>query len=134
MVSRKRSRSDVDVDAAQSSPDQSEEKPGLLHRLRNCWEFANLMQFITMFGRLMRIDEDFEIDVRGSRCGFRGCCAIQKSFRALANSGLQDLENECLKTEPSEKLLEIGLCLLKWVSSHRGLTYALCREWCVLSS
>ncbi|KAL4989070.1 hypothetical protein BDW68DRAFT_157371, partial [Aspergillus falconensis] len=34
-----------------------------------------------------------------------------------------DLENECLKPGPSEKLLEIGLCLLKWVSSHRGLTY-----------
>lgn len=36
---------------------------------------------------------------------------------------LQDLEVECLKPEPSEKLLEIGLCLLKWISSHRGLTY-----------
>lgn len=30
---------------------------------------------------------------------------------------------ECLKPGPSEKLLEIGLCLLKFVSSHRGLTY-----------
>lgn len=36
---------------------------------------------------------------------------------------LQDLEAECLKPEPSQKLLEIGLCLLKWISSHRGLTY-----------
>jgi hypothetical protein len=35
----------------------------------------------------------------------------------------QDLEDECLKPEPSYKLLEIGLCLLKWISSHRGLTY-----------
>ncbi|RMJ21768.1 PHD finger domain protein [Aspergillus sp. HF37] len=96
MVTRKRARSDV-ADAAQSpAPAEPEEQPGLLHRLRNCWEFANLMQFITMFGRLMKIDEDFEID---------------------------DLENECLKTESSEKLLEIGLCLLKWVSSHRGLTF-----------
>lgn len=34
----------------------------------------------------------------------------------------QDLEDECLKPEPSYKLLEIGLCLLKWISSHRGLT------------
>lgn len=39
----------------------------------------------------------------------------------------QDLEDECLKPEPSHKLLEIGLCLLKWISSHRGLTYV---EWC----
>lgn len=30
---------------------------------------------------------------------------------------------ECLKPEPSEKLMEIGLSLLKFVSSHRGLTY-----------
>lgn len=37
----------------------------------------------------------------------------------------QDLEDECLKPEPSHKLLEIGLCLLKWISSHRGLTYVL---------
>jgi len=35
----------------------------------------------------------------------------------------QDLETECLKPGPSEKLLDIGLCMLKFVSSHRGLTY-----------
>ena len=34
----------------------------------------------------------------------------------------QDLEAECLEPGPSEKLAEIGLCLLKFVSSHRGLT------------
>jgi DNA-directed RNA polymerase len=35
----------------------------------------------------------------------------------------QDLEDECMKPEPSHRLLEIGLCLLKWISSHRGLTF-----------
>ncbi len=35
----------------------------------------------------------------------------------------QDLEAECLKPEPSPKLARIGLQLLKYVSSHRGLTY-----------
>ena len=30
-----------------------------------------------------------------------------------------------MKTEPSEKLVELGLSLLKHVSSHRGLMYAL---------
>lgn len=30
---------------------------------------------------------------------------------------------ECLKPEPSDKLDEIGLALLKWISSHRGLTF-----------
>ncbi|THC90887.1 hypothetical protein EYZ11_009652 [Aspergillus tanneri] len=91
MVSRKRTRSEVDA-----APEQPPEEPSLLDRLRSCWEFANIMQYITIFGKLMKIDEDF---------------------------GIEDLENECLKPEPSEKLLEIGLCLLKWVSSHRGLTF-----------
>ncbi|KAK1149518.1 hypothetical protein N8T08_005067 [Aspergillus melleus] len=91
MVSRKRTRSEADA-----APQQPPEESNLLDRVRNCWEFANLMQYITIFGKLMKIDEDFGID---------------------------DLENECLKPESSEKLLEIGLCLLKWVSSHRGLTF-----------
>lgn len=41
----------------------------------------------------------------------------------MADWFIQDLEHECLKPGPSEKLKEIGLCLLKHVSSHRGLTY-----------
>lgn len=36
---------------------------------------------------------------------------------------VQDLETECVKPQPSEKLAQIGLQLLKYVSSHRGLTY-----------
>ncbi|KAL3484976.1 hypothetical protein BJX62DRAFT_217914 [Aspergillus germanicus] len=91
MVSRKRSRSEANAPA-----EQPQEEPGLLTQLRNSWEFANLMQYIAIFGKVMKIDEDF---------------------------GIEDLENECLKPGPSEKLLEIGLCLLKWVSSHRGLTF-----------
>lgn len=38
---------------------------------------------------------------------------------------MQELESECLKPGPSEKLAQIGLALLKHVSSHKGLTYAL---------
>ncbi len=34
----------------------------------------------------------------------------------------QDLETECLKPDPSQVLSDIGLALLKYVSSHRGLT------------
>lgn len=33
----------------------------------------------------------------------------------------QDLETECVKPEPSQVLSDIGLNLLKYVSSHRGL-------------
>jgi chemotaxis protein histidine kinase CheA len=35
---------------------------------------------------------------------------------------VQELESECLKPQPSDKLAQIGLALLKHVSSHKGLT------------
>ncbi|KAL8770037.1 MAG: hypothetical protein Q9209_004075 [Squamulea sp. 1 TL-2023] len=88
MTSRKRGR--AEMESSEPAPESS-----LLQRIRNTWEFSNLMQFIFTFGKAVKIDEDFSID---------------------------DLETECLKSEPSEKLLEIGLALLKCVSSHRGLT------------
>ncbi|KAJ5544919.1 Zinc finger PHD-finger [Penicillium sp. DV-2018c] len=92
MGSRKRTRSEATPMTEQQAPEQ----PGLLSQLRNNWEFASLMQYIAIFGQIMKIDEDF---------------------------GIEELEVECLKPEPSYKLLEIGLCLLKWISSHRGLTF-----------
>lgn len=58
MVSRKRDRAEM----------ESSEPPkeiGLLDRLRNMWQFANLMQYIFIFGRAVKIDEDFTIDVSG---------------------------------------------------------------------
>lgn len=85
------------------------------------------MQFINIFGKLMKIDEDFEIDVCTLIDTLRHSCWLERRSLVLGPNGknfTQDLENECLKTGPSEKLMEIGLCLLKWVSSHRGLTYA----------
>ncbi|CAG7973452.1 unnamed protein product [Penicillium salamii] len=92
MGSRKRTRSEAIPVVEHEAPEQSE----LLSQLRNSWDFASLMQYIAIFGQIMKIDEDF---------------------------GIEDLEAECLKPEPSQKLLEIGLCLLKWISSHRGLTF-----------
>jgi hypothetical protein len=35
---------------------------------------------------------------------------------------IQEMEAECLKPHPSEKLGQVGLALLKHVSSHKGLT------------
>ncbi|MCJ1248432.1 hypothetical protein MMC30_005650 [Trapelia coarctata] len=88
MVSRKRGAAEMES----SGPSQEN---SLLTRLRNMWEFANIMQYIYIFGKAVKVDEDFDIE---------------------------DLETECLKPGPSDKLAEIGLCLLKFVSSHRGLT------------
>ncbi|KAF2018762.1 hypothetical protein BU24DRAFT_418311 [Aaosphaeria arxii CBS 175.79] len=67
----------------------------LLERLRNMWQFANLAQYIHLFGDVLKIDKDFDIEV---------------------------LEHECLRPEPSERLPAIGLALLKHVSSFKGLT------------
>ena len=35
----------------------------MLIKLRNMWEFSNLMQYIFIFGRAVKIDEDFTIEV-----------------------------------------------------------------------
>ncbi|KAI4128743.1 MAG: hypothetical protein LQ338_002586 [Usnochroma carphineum] len=79
MSSRKRGR--AEMESSEPTVELS-----LLQRIRNCWEFSNLMQFVFIFGRAVKIDEDFSID---------------------------DMEIECLKPGPSEKLVEIGLALLK---------------------
>lgn len=38
----------------------------ILKRLRNMWEFASLMQYIFLFGHVVKIDEDFDIEVGGN--------------------------------------------------------------------
>ncbi|KAI9814456.1 MAG: hypothetical protein M1827_003312 [Pycnora praestabilis] len=88
MVSGKRNREEMECT-------EPTVEPSLLDQVRNMWEFANIMQYIYIFGKAVKIDEDLDIE---------------------------DLETECLKPGPSEKLAQIGLALLKVVSSHRGLT------------
>ncbi|KIX94500.1 uncharacterized protein Z520_09886 [Fonsecaea multimorphosa CBS 102226] len=95
---RKRTRDEMEV----SEVEEKKQEPSLLQRIRNMWEFASVMQFIFFFGKVIKIDEDFDIE---------------------------DFENECLKPGYSEKLEEIGLTLLKWISSHRGLNYDIWDEY-----
>lgn len=59
MGPRKRSRSEA-IDGLETQPT---EEPGLLQRIRSNWEFANIMQYIHIFGKVMKIDEDFGIEV-----------------------------------------------------------------------
>ncbi len=56
MVSRKRGREEMES----SEPPQHD---SMLTKLRNMWEFSNLMQYIFIFGRAVKIDEDFTIEV-----------------------------------------------------------------------
>lgn len=39
----------------------------LLDRLRNMWQFSNLMQYIFIFGKAVKIDEDFDIEVHSTQ-------------------------------------------------------------------
>ncbi|KAI0136323.1 hypothetical protein BJ170DRAFT_589311 [Xylariales sp. AK1849] len=98
--SRKRTLRDVEAEADIPAPESSNET-SLLQRIRNTWQFANLFQWIFLFGKVVKIDDSIDIDV---------------------------LETECLKPH-STILVDIGLALLKFVSSHRGLTPELFDEY-----
>ncbi|KAI9710919.1 MAG: hypothetical protein M1820_002354 [Bogoriella megaspora] len=92
MPARKRTAQEMESGSGrQPSPPVSDE----LRRLRNMWQFASLVQYIYMFGKAVKVDDDLDVD---------------------------EMEQECLKPQPSEKLSALGLALLKFVSSHRGLT------------
>ena len=56
MVSRKRDRAEME-----SSEPTTE--PSILTRLRDMWEFSNLMQYIFIFGKAVKIDDEFTIEV-----------------------------------------------------------------------
>ncbi|KAK4144646.1 uncharacterized protein C8A04DRAFT_36416 [Dichotomopilus funicola] len=95
-ISRKRSQQELDSSNALESA-----QPSILHRIRNMWQFANLFQFILLFGHALKLNDNLDIE---------------------------DLEAECLK--PGSMLLQdIGLGLLKFLSSHRGLTHELFDEY-----
>lgn len=36
----------------------------MLKKLRNTWEFSNLMQYIYIFGKAVKIDQDLDVEVR----------------------------------------------------------------------
>ncbi|KAI2616588.1 hypothetical protein GGR54DRAFT_232955 [Hypoxylon sp. NC1633] len=96
--SRKRALRDVDPEPDNQEPSK---ELSLLRRIRNTWQFANLFQWIYLFGKVVKIDDNLDIE---------------------------DLEAECLKPR-SVVLVNIGLSLLKFVSSHRGLTLDLFDEY-----
>ncbi|KAK1688157.1 hypothetical protein BDP55DRAFT_726556 [Colletotrichum godetiae] len=85
----------------QEAENGSREEDSLLLRLRNQWHFANLCQWIYLFGKVVKIDDSLDTE---------------------------DIETECLKPN-APVLQDIGLSLLKFVSSHRGLTHELFDEY-----
>ena len=56
MPSRKRA-------ADEMAPEENVEEPSTLQKLRSMWQFANLAQYISLFGDAVKIEKDFDIEV-----------------------------------------------------------------------
>jgi hypothetical protein len=52
---------------ANSNDANTPAQPSILQRLRNMWQFANLYQFILLFGKALKIDDNLDIEVRTPR-------------------------------------------------------------------
>ena len=56
---RKWALHEVDSHATDAS-----KEPSMLLRIRNMWQFANLFQWIMIFGKAVKIDDNLDIEVR----------------------------------------------------------------------
>lgn len=68
----KRTLDDAELDLPSLEPEVPEEKQEMLSQLRSMWEFASLMQYIFLFGKVVKIDENFDIEVWTPPSGRRG--------------------------------------------------------------
>lgn len=64
MPARKRGWAEMES----SEPAEPAQDEALLSKLRNMWEFSNLMQYIFIFGKAVKIDEEFDIEVHLPLC------------------------------------------------------------------
>ena len=60
----KRTHDESELSLADLEPEVPIEKRATLKELQNMWEFASLMQYIYMFGHIVKIDDNFDIEVR----------------------------------------------------------------------
>jgi hypothetical protein len=68
---RKRAYEEVSGDKAETpkkdTPRETTKEPSMLQRIRSMWQFANLYQWIMLFGKAIKMDDDFDIEVRDFR-------------------------------------------------------------------
>ena len=57
----KRTALEAELDAPETQV--APEDVATLTKLRSMWEFASLMQYIFLFGHVVKIDEDFDVEV-----------------------------------------------------------------------
>lgn len=66
MPARKRGRQEAELDSSIVAIDtthrKEEENPTLV-KLRSMWQFAAFMQYLFLFGRVVKVDDDFDMDV-----------------------------------------------------------------------
>ena len=62
MPRKRRNDDDAELDFAIDHGVPTDTAETLL-KLRSMWEFASLMQYIFLFGHVVKIDEDFDIEV-----------------------------------------------------------------------
>lgn len=77
MPARKRARDEMEAE-------ELIEEPSTLQRLRNMWQFANLAQYISLFGDAIKIDRDFDIEVHPlcAQCPC-GCATVRFGMGGL---------------------------------------------------
>ncbi|KAI9821986.1 MAG: hypothetical protein M1826_000598 [Phylliscum demangeonii] len=95
MAPRKRARSEFEPEPETEQHPSSSGPNDSLHTLRNMWEFANLMQYLAMFGAAIKVGHKLSIE---------------------------EFEQECMHSTGMATRVEIGLGLLKLVSLHKGLS------------
>ena len=79
MPARKRAREEMEVE-------EPVEEPSTLQKLRNMWQFANLAQYISLFGDAVKIDKDFDIEVCPVCAQPRSKCAVYDSDGPCADT------------------------------------------------
>lgn len=105
MPTRKRRAAEMEAASSDPSPQPAgnrasapsgDKDNGLLSQLRNMWEFANLMQYIYTFGKVVKIDDDLDIEVCLSYCGGRGR-GLRVSLFSSYDNGLEWMvANACM--------------------------------------
>jgi hypothetical protein len=63
MPARKRARQEADLDTPIAAAEKAKPHNETLLRLRSMWQFAALMQYMYIFGKPVKIDPEFDMEV-----------------------------------------------------------------------
>ena len=75
MPARKRGRQEADLDDNVVRAAVPAAVNDTLTKLRNMWEFSAFMQYLFLFGKVVKVDEDFDMDV-----SLLLCCMQEHTF------------------------------------------------------